>query len=122
MTVVGLQLGMLISGAVVTEQIFVIPGFGKLTLDAVLQRDFPLDAGGRALVTFGYVLINLLVDLLYSVLNPRIRVAGRDMSTPSSPSPAPPLRGSPAPHAHPAALPAPADGGRRAGAGGAVRR
>jgi peptide/nickel transport system permease protein len=76
-TVVGLQLGILISGAVVTEQIFVIPGFGKLTLDSVLQRDFALVQAVVLVVTFGYVLINLLVDVLYSVLNPRIRIAGR---------------------------------------------
>jgi peptide/nickel transport system permease protein len=76
-TIVGLQLGILISGAVVTEQIFVIPGFGKLTLDSVLQRDFALVQAVVLVVTFGYVLINLLVDLLYSVLNPRIRIAGR---------------------------------------------
>ncbi len=74
MTVVGLQLGALISGAVVTEQIFVIPGFGKLTVDAVFQRDFPLIQAVILVVTVGYVLVNLLVDLLYSVLNPRIRI------------------------------------------------
>jgi peptide/nickel transport system permease protein len=76
-TVVGLQLGILISGAVVTEQIFVIPGFGKLTLDSVLQRDFAQVQAVVLVVTAGYVLINLLVDFLYSVLNPRIRIAGR---------------------------------------------
>ena len=76
-TIVGLQLGILISGAVVTETIFVIPGFGKLTLDSVLQRDFALVQAVVLVVTFGYVLINLLVDVLYSVLNPRIRIAGR---------------------------------------------
>ena len=77
MTIVGLQLGILISGAVVTETIFVIPGFGKLTLDSVLQRDFALVQAVVLFVTLGYVLINLLVDVLYSVLNPRIRIAGR---------------------------------------------
>jgi peptide/nickel transport system permease protein len=76
-TVVGLQLGILISGAVVTEQIFVIPGFGKLTLDSVLERDFAQVQAVVLVVTAGYVLINLLVDFLYSVLNPRIRIAGR---------------------------------------------
>lgn len=76
-TVVGLQLGILISGAVVTEQIFVIPGFGKLTLDSVLQRDFAQVQAVVLVVTAGYVLINLLVDFLYSVLNPRIRISGR---------------------------------------------
>jgi peptide/nickel transport system permease protein len=76
-TVVGLQLGILISGAVVTEQIFVIPGFGKLTLDSVLERDFAQVQAVVLVVTAGYVLVNLLVDFLYSVLNPRIRIAGR---------------------------------------------
>jgi peptide/nickel transport system permease protein len=75
-TIVGLQLGILISGAVVTEQIFVIPGFGKLTVDAVFQRDLPVLQGVVLFTTAAYVLINLAVDLLYSVLNPRIRVTG----------------------------------------------
>ncbi len=75
-TVVGLQLGALISGAVVTEQIFVIPGFGKLIVEAVFQRDFPVIQGVILVTTAGYIIVNLLVDLLYSVLNPRIRIAG----------------------------------------------
>ena len=77
-TIVGLQLGLLISGAVVTEQVFVLPGFGKLTLDAVFTRDYPVIEGVVLLTTVGYVLINFGVDLLYSVLNPRIRVAGAE--------------------------------------------
>jgi peptide/nickel transport system permease protein len=76
-TVVGLQLGTLISGAVVTEQIFVIPGFGKLIVDAVFTRDFPVVQGVVLVAATGYILVNLAVDLLYSLLNPRIRVAGR---------------------------------------------
>jgi peptide/nickel transport system permease protein len=75
-TIIGLQLGLLISGAVVTEQVFVLPGFGKLTLDAVFTRDYPVIQGVVLLTTLGYVLINFGVDLLYSVLNPRIRVSG----------------------------------------------
>ena len=75
-TIVGLQLGVLISGAVVTEQIFVIPGFGKLIVEAVFQRDFPVIQGVILVTTAGYIIANLLVDLLYSVLNPRIRIAG----------------------------------------------
>ena len=77
-TIVGLQLGLLISGAVVTEQVFVLPGFGKLTLDAVFTRDYPTIQGVVLVTTVAYVVINLGVDLLYSVLNPRIRVAGGD--------------------------------------------
>jgi peptide/nickel transport system permease protein len=61
---------------VVTEQVFVLPGFGKLTLDAVLQRDYPVIEGVVLVTTVGYVVVNLIVDILYSVLNPRIRIAG----------------------------------------------
>jgi peptide/nickel transport system permease protein len=75
-TIVGLQLGVLISGAVVTEQIFVLPGFGKLTIDAVFTRDYPLIQGVVLVTATAYIGINLLVDLLYSVIDPRIRVEG----------------------------------------------
>ncbi|HEY8722597.1 MAG TPA: ABC transporter permease [Gaiellaceae bacterium] len=75
-TVIGLQLGALISGAVITEQIFVIPGFGRLTIDAVNQRDYTLLQGVVLVAAAGYVVVNLLVDVVYSLLNPRIRVSG----------------------------------------------
>lgn len=75
-TIVGLQLGGLISGAVVTERIFALPGFGKLTLDAVFTRDYPVIQAVVLIITVGYILINLAVDILYSVINPRIRVGG----------------------------------------------
>lgn len=75
-TVLGLQLGALISGAVITEQIFVIPGFGKLIVDAVFQRDYPVIQGVTLITVTGYVVVNLLVDLTYSMLNPRIRLSG----------------------------------------------
>jgi peptide/nickel transport system permease protein len=75
-TVVGLQLGALISGAVITEQIFVIPGFGRLTLEAIYERDYTLLQGVVLVVATGYVVVNLLVDVAYSLLNPRIRVTG----------------------------------------------
>jgi peptide/nickel transport system permease protein len=75
-TVIGLQLGALISGAVITEQIFVIPGFGRLTIDAISQRDYTMLQGVVLVVAAGYVLVNLLVDVVYSLLNPRIRVSG----------------------------------------------
>lgn len=75
-TIVGLQLGGLVSGAVVTERIFALPGFGRLTLDAVFTRDYPVVQAVVMIITLGYVLINLAVDLLYSVVNPRIRVGG----------------------------------------------
>jgi peptide/nickel transport system permease protein len=76
-TVLGLQLGALISGAVITEQIFVIPGFGRLTIDAINQRDYTLLQGVVLVAAAGYVIVNLIVDLLYSVLNPRIRVSSK---------------------------------------------
>jgi peptide/nickel transport system permease protein len=76
-TVIGLQLGALISGAVITEQIFGIAGFGRLTIESVQQRDYTLIQGIVLVAAAGYVVVNLVVDLLYSVLNPRIRVSGR---------------------------------------------
>jgi peptide/nickel transport system permease protein len=75
-TVIGLQLGALISGAVITEQIFVIPGFGRLTLEAINERDYTLLQGVVLVAATGYVVVNLLVDVVYSLLNPRIRVSG----------------------------------------------
>jgi peptide/nickel transport system permease protein len=78
-TVIGLQLGALISGAVITEQIFGIAGFGRLTIDAINQRDYTLLQGVVLVAAVGYVVVNLGVDLLYSFLNPRIRVSGRSL-------------------------------------------
>ena len=75
-TILGLQLGALISGAVVTEQIFVVPGFGRLIVEAVFTRDYPLVQGVVLVTAAAYILINLLVDVSYSVLDPRIRVGG----------------------------------------------
>jgi peptide/nickel transport system permease protein len=75
-TILGLQMGALMSGAVVTEQIFVVPGFGRLIVEAVFTRDYPLVQGVVLITAASYVLINLLVDLSYSVLDPRIRLGG----------------------------------------------
>jgi peptide/nickel transport system permease protein len=75
-TILGLQMGALMSGAVVTEQIFVVPGFGRLIVEAVFTRDYPLVQGVVLLTASSYVLINLLVDVSYSLLDPRIRVGG----------------------------------------------
>jgi peptide/nickel transport system permease protein len=75
-TVVGLQLGILISGAVVTEGIFSLPGFGKMTIDAVFQRDYPVLQGVVLVTATAYIVINFVVDLAYSLIDPRIRVAG----------------------------------------------
>jgi peptide/nickel transport system permease protein len=75
-TILGLQMGALIGGAVVTESIFVLPGFGRLIVEAVFTRDYPVVQGVVLITASSYVLINLLVDVSYSVLNPRIRVSG----------------------------------------------
>jgi peptide/nickel transport system permease protein len=75
-TILGLQAGALMSGAVVTEQIFVVPGFGRLIVEAVFTRDYPLVQGVVLITASSYVFINLLVDLSYSLLDPRIRIGG----------------------------------------------
>ena len=72
-TVIGIGIGLLIGGVVVTETVYAIPGLGQLTVDAVLGRDFPLIQGITLFFSFAYVLINLLVDLSYVLLDPRIR-------------------------------------------------
>ena len=112
-TIVGLQLGALISGVVVTESIFVIPGFGRLTLDAINQRDYALLQGVVLVAAAGYVLVNLTVDVLYSVLNPRIRVVRSPHVSYVEPSRRDRADGARAPAAPaPQALPAPAVRGR----------
>ena len=72
-TVIGIGIALLIGGVVVTESVFSIPGLGRLTVDAVLARDYPTVQAVILLFSFVYVLVNLLVDLLYTVLDPRIR-------------------------------------------------
>ena len=72
-TVIGLGVALLIGGVVVTESVFTIPGIGRRTVDAVLARDYPTIQAVILLFSFVYVLINLMVDLLYSVFDPRIR-------------------------------------------------
>jgi peptide/nickel transport system permease protein len=72
-TVVGLGVALLIGGVVVTETVYAIPGLGSLTVDAVLNRDFPVIQGVVLLFSVAYVLINLIVDLSYLVFDPRIR-------------------------------------------------
>src|SRR6266852_4684850 len=74
-TVVGLQFGTLIGGAVITEYIFALPGVGRLVVDAVFARDYPLVQGVVLLITVGFIASNLLVDILYGWLDPRIRYA-----------------------------------------------
>src|SRR6266550_1531973 len=72
-TMLGLQLGALLGGAVVTETIFSRPGVGRLAVDAILSRDFPLVQGTVLFTAVAYVLVNLAVDVSYAVLDPRIR-------------------------------------------------
>jgi peptide/nickel transport system permease protein len=72
-TFVGLQAPLLIGGAVIIEQIFVIPGMGLLLLDAVNQRDYPVITGVFLVIGVSITLINLLVDLSYGVLDPKVK-------------------------------------------------
>jgi peptide/nickel transport system permease protein len=72
-TVIGLQLGLLLSGAVLTETIFALPGLGRLVVNAVLSRDYPVVQAAAILTALLFVLVNLAVDLSYAYLDPRIR-------------------------------------------------
>ena len=72
-TVIGIGIAVLIGGVVITESVYAIPGLGRLTVDAVLARDFPTIQGVILLFSVGYVLINLAIDLSYLFLDPRIR-------------------------------------------------
>ncbi|MDR4308252.1 ABC transporter permease [Chelatococcus sambhunathii] len=72
-TVIGIGVALLIGGAVVTESVFAIPGLGRLVVDAILRRDYPVIQGVVLLFSFVYVLVNLAVDLVYVLVDPRIR-------------------------------------------------
>jgi peptide/nickel transport system permease protein len=72
-TVVGLQAGLLLSGAVLTETIYALPGLGRLMVDSILNRDYPVVEAGAMFIALIFVLVNLLVDLSYGLLDPRIR-------------------------------------------------
>ena len=76
-TIVGLQVGLLLSGAILTETVFAFPGIGTWLQSAIENRDYPVIQGGVLFVAIIVVLVNLLVDLSYGLLNPRIRLAGR---------------------------------------------
>jgi ABC-type dipeptide/oligopeptide/nickel transport system permease component len=73
-TVMGLQLGALVSGAVIIESVFARPGIGKLIVDSILSKDFPVVQATTLYVAIAYVLLNTLVDLSYAFLDPRVRV------------------------------------------------
>jgi ABC-type dipeptide/oligopeptide/nickel transport system permease component len=75
LTIVGLQTASLLGGAVLVETVFSLPGVGRLALDAVLQRDYPMVQGTILTISFLFVLVNLVVDLLYGLLDPRIRIS-----------------------------------------------
>jgi len=74
-TVIGLQVGTLLAGAILTETIFAWPGVGKWLVDSIGRRDYPAVQGGILLIAGAVMLVNLLVDLLYGLINPRIRHA-----------------------------------------------
>ena len=74
MTTLGLTLGHLLGGVVVIEKIFGLPGIGRLLVDAIVQRDYPVVQGCLLFVAFIFVIVNLVVDLLYAALDPRVRV------------------------------------------------
>jgi ABC-type dipeptide/oligopeptide/nickel transport system permease component len=76
-TLIGLQLGFLLAGAVVVEAIFNWPGIGKLILDALASRDFPMIQGGVLVAAVAFVLLNLIIDQLYGLLDPRVKAAAR---------------------------------------------
>ena len=73
MTIIGVGVALLISGAIVTETVFALPGIGRLTVDAILRRDYPIIQGVILLFSAVYVLVNLAVDLSYVLFDPRIR-------------------------------------------------
>jgi ABC-type dipeptide/oligopeptide/nickel transport system permease component len=74
-TLIGLQLGFLMGGAIVTETMFAWPGIGRLTIGAITSNDMPLAQGAIICLSAGFIIVNLIVDLLYAVLNPRINLA-----------------------------------------------
>ena len=73
-TTIGAGVGLLIGGVVVTETVFAIPGLGRLTVDAIVRRDYPIIQGTVLVFSASYVVLNLLIDLLYAVVDPRIRL------------------------------------------------
>lgn len=72
-TIVGLQFGNLLGGAIVTETVFAWPGIGRLVITAISQRDFPVVQGCVLMIALVFALINLIVDVLYAVINPKIQ-------------------------------------------------
>jgi ABC-type dipeptide/oligopeptide/nickel transport system permease component len=73
-TIVGLQLGVLFGGVIIAEKVFSYPGIGSLLITAIKGRDYPLVQGVILIIALTYILINLLIDLIYSRVDPRIRL------------------------------------------------
>ena len=82
MTVIGLTVALMIGGAVVTETVFGLPGVGNLVVSAVIRRDYPVIQGALLVVAAIYVVINFLIDLLYTVVDPRVKVLKADATAP----------------------------------------
>jgi peptide/nickel transport system permease protein len=74
-TLIGLEFGSLLAGAVVVESVFALPGVGRLMVNSLLSRDYPIVQGGMLMIAMSFVVVNLLTDLLYAVVNPRVRLA-----------------------------------------------
>ena len=72
-TILGLQVGISFGGAVVTETIFALPGLGRLAVTSIFARDFPMVQGSVLVMAIAFLLSNLIVDILYAYLDPRIR-------------------------------------------------
>ena len=72
-TVLGLQIGYMLGGAIVVETIFTLPGVGRMTLDAVLERNYPVVQGTLLVIGAMFMLVNLVTDILYGVIDPRVR-------------------------------------------------
>lgn len=80
-TVTGIQVGRLLGGAVIVEQIFTLPGLGRYTYDAISTRDYPVIQGTVLVFTLVFILVNLLVDVIYGLVDPRIKIAGDNSGT-----------------------------------------
>ena len=74
-TIIGLQTGLLLSGAVLTETVFAWPGVGSWLKDAIFNRDYPVLQGGILFLAIVFVMVNLIVDISYAIINPRIRLS-----------------------------------------------
>ena len=73
-TVLGLQFGVLLAGSIITESIFAWPGIGREIVTALQKRDYPMVQGCVLFISFTYVIVNLLTDIMYSIIDPRIRI------------------------------------------------